>query len=46
MTEEFFEAEEGYHNSTDFAQAAETIRAIKKAARLVIPGHGNLLLNY
>jgi glyoxylase-like metal-dependent hydrolase (beta-lactamase superfamily II) len=45
MTPEFFAAEEGYHNSVDFEQAAETIRAIKQAARLVIPGHGNLILN-
>jgi glyoxylase-like metal-dependent hydrolase (beta-lactamase superfamily II) len=45
MTQEYFEAEEGYGNSTDFAQAAETIRSIKQSAQLVIPGHGNLILN-
>jgi len=45
MTPEFFAAEEGYHNSVDFEQAADTIRAIKRDARLVIPGHGNLILN-
>jgi glyoxylase-like metal-dependent hydrolase (beta-lactamase superfamily II) len=45
MSEEYFEAEEGYGNSVDFAQAAETIRKIKAAAALVIPGHGNLILN-
>lgn len=45
MAEEYFEAEEGYGNSVDFAQAAETIRKIKAAAALVIPGHGNLILN-
>jgi glyoxylase-like metal-dependent hydrolase (beta-lactamase superfamily II) len=45
MTPEFFEPEEGFHNSLDFARAAETIRAIKQAARLVIPGHGNVILN-
>jgi glyoxylase-like metal-dependent hydrolase (beta-lactamase superfamily II) len=38
MTPEFFAAEEGYHNSVDFEQAAETIRAIKQAARLSSPG--------
>jgi len=46
MTEEFFQAEEGYHNSVDFEQAAQTIRKIKEAAKLVIPGHGSLILNY
>jgi glyoxylase-like metal-dependent hydrolase (beta-lactamase superfamily II) len=45
MTQEYFEAEEGYGNSVDFAQAAETIRNIKRSAQLVIPGHGNLILN-
>ncbi len=45
MNVEFYEAGEGYHNSVDFEQAAETIRRIKKAAALVIPGHGNLILN-
>jgi len=41
MTEDFLEAEEGFHNSVDFGQATETIRKIKQAAHLVIPGHGN-----
>ena len=45
MTEDFFAAEEGFHNSVDFKQAAETIRRIKNAADIVIPGHGNLILN-
>ena len=45
MTEEFFEAEEGYHNSVDFGQATETIQKIKASTDLVIPGHGNLILN-
>jgi glyoxylase-like metal-dependent hydrolase (beta-lactamase superfamily II) len=45
MTPEYCEAEEGYHNSIDFAQAADTIRAIKRAAKLIIPGHGNVILN-
>lgn len=45
MTPEFFEAEEGFHNSVDFAQAAETIRAVKQTAALVIPGHGNIILS-
>jgi glyoxylase-like metal-dependent hydrolase (beta-lactamase superfamily II) len=45
MTPGFFEAEEGYHNSVDFGQAEATVRAIKRDAKLVIPGHGNLILN-
>ena len=45
MTPEFFEAEEGYHNSVDFEVAAATIRKIKGMADLVIPGHGNFFLN-
>jgi glyoxylase-like metal-dependent hydrolase (beta-lactamase superfamily II) len=45
MTPDFFKAEEGYHNSVDFAAAAQTIRRLKQEAALVIPGHGNLLLN-
>jgi N-acyl homoserine lactone hydrolase len=45
MTADFFRAEEGFHNSIDFARAEKTIRAIKRDARLVIPGHGNLILN-
>lgn len=44
MTEDFLEAEEGFHNSVDFGQATETIRRIKQAAQLVIPGHGNFCL--
>ena len=44
MNREYFAAEEGYHNSVDFVQAAETIRRIKAAADLVIPGHDSLVL--
>jgi glyoxylase-like metal-dependent hydrolase (beta-lactamase superfamily II) len=46
MTPEFLAAEEGFHNSIDFTQAADTIRQIKGMAKLVIPGHGNLILNF
>ncbi|MBN1579423.1 MAG: MBL fold metallo-hydrolase [Anaerolineae bacterium] len=46
MTPEFFAAEAGFHNSIDFDRAAETIRQIKATAKLVIPGHGNLILNW
>jgi len=45
MAGEYFDAEEGYGNSVDFERAAETIRRIKASAALVIPGHGNLILN-
>jgi glyoxylase-like metal-dependent hydrolase (beta-lactamase superfamily II) len=46
MTPEFFAAEEGFHNSIDFEQATESIRQIKAMAKLVIPGHGNLILDF
>lgn len=46
MTHEFFREGEGYHNSVDFAQAAATIQDIKNKTALVIPGHGNLILNF
>ncbi len=45
MTEDSFESEEGFHNSVDLRQATETIQKIRKAANVVIPGHGNLILN-
>lgn len=45
MTPDFWQAEEGFHNSVDFAAAAESIRKLKRLAALVIPGHGNLILN-
>ncbi len=45
MNREYFEAEEGYHNSINFEQAAATIRKIKAVASLVIPGHDNVILN-
>ncbi len=45
MTPEFFEAGEGYHNSVDSAAAAATIGRIKRQAALVVPGHGNLIVN-
>ena len=43
MTEDFFEAEEGFHNSVDFP--TKTIQKIKNVADLVIPGHSNFILN-
>lgn len=41
MTEAFFWAREGYHNSTDLEQARATIDRLAAEADLVIPGHGN-----
>lgn len=45
MTREFFDAQEGFHNSANFEQASETIRRIKNMADVVVPGHGNYFLN-
>jgi len=45
MTQDFLKAGEGFHNSVDFAAAADTIARIKEAADIVIPGHGNYFLN-
>lgn len=44
MTEEFFWAREGYHNSSDFSQAVASIERLAEEADLVIPGHGNAFL--
>ena len=44
MTQDFFDAEEGFHNCVDFELATETIRTIKERADWVIPGHGNLIM--
>jgi len=44
MTQDFFDAEEGYHNCVDFELATRTIRTIKESADWVIPGHGNLII--
>jgi glyoxylase-like metal-dependent hydrolase (beta-lactamase superfamily II) len=41
MTEDFFWAREGYHNSSDFGQAKASIEALAREADVVIPGHGN-----
>lgn len=45
MTRDHFNHEEGHTNSVDFKLATESVREIKKTASLVIPGHGNLILN-
>jgi glyoxylase-like metal-dependent hydrolase (beta-lactamase superfamily II) len=45
MTKDFFDAEDGFHNSVDFSQVKQTIRIIREVADLVIPGHGNYFIN-
>ncbi len=42
MTEEFFWAKEGFHNSVDFDQARESIETLSRTADLIVPGHGNV----
>jgi len=44
MTEDFFRACEGFHNSTDPDRARVTIRELASRADLIIPGHGNAFL--
>ena len=41
MTEDFFRAREGYHNSVDFSQVRASIDLLAKEADVIIPGHGN-----
>jgi glyoxylase-like metal-dependent hydrolase (beta-lactamase superfamily II) len=41
MTEQFFWAREGFHNSTDMEQARASIQRLAAEADIVIPGHGN-----
>ena len=41
MTEEFFRAREGYHNSSDMDEARASIDRLAGEADLIIPGHGN-----
>ena len=45
MTPDYWLAEEGYHNSVDFEAATASIRKLKELAAIVIPGHGNFILN-
>ena len=45
MTEDFFVQETGYFNSWDFEVTAETIQAIKREYRLIIPGHDIFFIN-
>ena len=42
MTEEFFWAMEGFHNSVDFDQARESIETLSHKADMIVPGHGNV----
>jgi N-acyl homoserine lactone hydrolase len=45
MTRDFYDAEDGFHNSVDFNLVKTTIQRIKATADLVVPGHGNFFLN-
>ena len=42
MTEDFYRAREGYHNSADVAQARDTVDRLARDADVIIPGHGNI----
>jgi glyoxylase-like metal-dependent hydrolase (beta-lactamase superfamily II) len=44
MTEAFFWARDGFHNSFDLDQARASIDLLAREADLVIPGHGNVFL--
>lgn len=44
MTEEFFWAREGYHNSSDFTAARQSIELLQREADLIVPGHDNYFL--
>jgi glyoxylase-like metal-dependent hydrolase (beta-lactamase superfamily II) len=44
MTQDFYDAEEGFHNCVDFELATQTIHTIRERADWVIPGHGNLIM--
>jgi glyoxylase-like metal-dependent hydrolase (beta-lactamase superfamily II) len=41
MTEQFFWAREGFHNSADMQQARASIDVLAREADIIIPGHGN-----
>jgi len=45
MTPDFLDAEQGFHNSVDFDLASDTLHWIKADADLIVPGHGNVILN-
>jgi glyoxylase-like metal-dependent hydrolase (beta-lactamase superfamily II) len=42
MTEEFFWARQGFHNSVDLDQVRDSIELLSREADLVVPGHGNV----
>jgi glyoxylase-like metal-dependent hydrolase (beta-lactamase superfamily II) len=45
MTRDFYNANEGFHNSVDTALVADSIARIRATADLVVPGHGNYFVN-
>jgi glyoxylase-like metal-dependent hydrolase (beta-lactamase superfamily II) len=44
MTEDFFRATDGFHNSTDMEAARATIRTLAGRTDIIVPGHGNAFL--
>lgn len=44
MSEDFFRAGEGYHNSIDVTQARTSIDLLGREADVIIPGHGNVFV--
>ncbi len=44
MTRDFFADRRGFHNSADFARAAETIDELARRADILVPGHDNYFL--
>ena len=44
MTEDFFRARQGYHNSTNIEQARASIDLLGREADVIIPGHGNVFV--
>ena len=44
MTEDFYRAGEGYHNSVDMAQARASIDLLGHEADVIIPGHDNVFV--
>jgi glyoxylase-like metal-dependent hydrolase (beta-lactamase superfamily II) len=45
MTNLFYAADDGFHNSADFGLVKESIARIRKEADLIVPGHGNFFVN-
>jgi len=44
MTRDFWNERRGFHNSTDFALATETMNRISRFTDIIIPGHDNYFI--